>query len=154
MSPAPQPPEEPPSTERAPLPAAATWLVDGYNVLHTVLLGGRDRTQWWREECRREVTLRAARLEDEGALVVVVFDGDLPGSDDAPDSNRLRVVFAPSADDWLVAAVRAAERPEEIGVVTADRKVAGRCRHKGAHVVHPRDFLAWCPSPTEPGAQD
>ena len=59
-------------------------------------------------------------------------------------ASRVRRFFAPSADDWLVAQVRASPAPDCLAVVTADRAVAGRARHRGAQVVSPRAFLARC----------
>ena len=76
-----------------------------------------------------------------------VFDGKRP-SPDSGDSNP-RIVFAPSADQWIVARVRKAENPQAFAVVSADHQVGGRCRHAGAQVVAPRDFIARCP-PSEP----
>ncbi len=61
----------------------------------------------------------------------------------------VRSVFAPSADDWIVAAVRArtsrsgSEATRTI-VVTADRKLASRSRHHGAELVSNRRFLELC----------
>ncbi len=57
---------------------------------------------------------------------------------------RVRAVFAASADDWLVTRVRRAEDPARFAVVTCDRQVADRVRHRGARVVSPREFLARC----------
>jgi rRNA-processing protein FCF1 len=56
----------------------------------------------------------------------------------------VQVVFAPSADDWLLREVRSAENPSRVVVVTADRSLGDRARHAGASVVSPRDFLARC----------
>jgi|GEM_PF-745969 len=123
---------------------ARVWLVDGFNVLHAGLLGGRDRSHWWTEHNRRELLDRVERFEDADAELWIVFDGSHP--DPATDgSTRSRCVFAPSADTWLVDRVRAAAQPARVAVVTADRQVAGRARSRGAKVVSPRAFLARCP---------
>ncbi len=142
------------------------WLIDGYNVLHTVLLGGqpRDNIDWWSKKGRD--LLRNRVLEFDGMApkpdggpgppealdpdmpepeptpgsVWIVFDGKRP-SPESGDSNP-RIVFAPSADQWIVARVRKAENPQAFAVVTADHQVGGRCRHGGAQVVAPRDFIA------------
>ncbi len=127
------------------------WLLDGYNVLHAGILGGRDRSQWWTESRRRELLERAARF-DARAEVWIVFDGsedpvdasDRGDSSDPGPETGPRCVFAPSADDWLVEQVRRADRPERITVVTADRRVAGRVQGRGAQVVSPGAFLARC----------
>jgi len=118
------------------------WLVDGYNVLHAAVLGGKDRSEWWTGSRRRELLERAAGF-DADAEVWIVFDGP-DDSGAAAESSGPRCVFADSADDWLVDRVRRAEDPAAIAVVTADRQVAGRARGRGARVVSPRDFLARC----------
>ena len=120
------------------------WLVDGYNVLHAAVLGGRDRSEWWSASRRRELLERVSGFAAD-AEVWIVFDGpDDLGAAAEPLGSRC--VFATSADDWLVDRVGRAEDPSAIAVVTADRKVAGRARSRGARVVSPRDFLARCAS--------
>jgi predicted RNA-binding protein with PIN domain len=127
---------------------ARIWLVDGYNVLHAGVLGGRDRSQWWTESRRRELLERVSGFDtdaDADAEIWIVFDGpDDPEA--AAEPSGIHCVFAVSADDWLVDRVKRAEDPGEIAIVTADRKVAGRARGRGAQIVSPRDFLARCAS--------
>jgi predicted RNA-binding protein with PIN domain len=120
------------------------WLVDGYNVLHAGVLGGRDRSEWWTASRRRELLERVSGFAAD-AEIWIVFDGpDDPGA--AAETPGPHCVFAASADDWLVDRVGRAEDPAEIAVVTADRKVAGRARGRGARVVSPKEFLARCPT--------
>jgi len=128
----------------SPMEKNVRWLVDGFNVLHAGVLRGNDRQGWWREETRARLLERVAAFEDGGAELWVVFDGPGPGADAEIASLRPRVVFAPSADDWLLAAVREAAEPARVVVVTADRQLADRARHRGAQVVSPRAFLARC----------
>ncbi len=118
------------------------WLVDGYNVIHAAVLGGKDRSQWWTGSRRRELLERASGF-DADAEVWIVFDGP-DDSGATAGSSGPHCVFADSADDWLVDRVRRAEDPAAIAVVTADRQVAGRARGRGARVVSPKDFLARC----------
>lgn len=121
----------------------SVWLVDGFNVVQRTLLGGRERDEWWTARRRTELLERAACFDDPAAEIWVVFDG----SDVEPegsDARGPRWVFAPSADDWLVARVRAAENPGQIAVVTADRRLAERARRRGARVVAPSEFLRRC----------
>jgi len=131
----------------APCPMACSeakiWLVDGYNVLHAGVLGGRDRSGWWTGSRRRELIERVAGFTGT-AEIWIVFDGpDDPAA--GPEPPGLHCVFAASADDWLIDRVRSAEDPTQIAVVTADRQIAGRARGRGAQVISPRDFLARCP---------
>jgi hypothetical protein len=151
------------------LPTAELWLVDGYNALHAVLLGGgrseERRQDWWRAEQRQRLVDRVSGFRDTATTIRVIFDGPTPGSasdqlaeagEPAGDPGRaaqprVEVVFAPSADDWLVRSVRGAPQPKTIVVVTGDRRVAGRCRHAGAAVIAPRAFLAHCSRQQEAG---
>lgn len=122
----------------------SVWLVDGFNVLHVVLLGGRDRSKWWTESKRQVLLGRVAHFEDTEAELWIVFDGrhDDPVSTGAVGP---RCLFAPSADAWLIERVGAADDPSRLAIVTADRQLAGRARSRGAQVVSPQDFLARCP---------
>ena len=123
-------------------PAPRIWLVDGYNAICTGLLGGRDREGWWRHERRAELLERLGRFEDREAELWVVFDGPRPAGEPEATEGRVRTVYAPSADAWLVEQVRAREEP--VAVVTGDRQVADRARHRGAHVVAPSALLGRC----------
>jgi predicted RNA-binding protein with PIN domain len=129
------------------------WLVDGFNVLHAGVLRGNDRRGWWREEARARLLARVAAFEDAAAELWVVFDGPGPGAEAERASERPRVVFAPSADEWLLGAVRETDEPASVVVVTADRQLADRARHRGARVVSPRTFLARCAGAAERRAQ-
>jgi len=120
------------------------WLVDAYNVLHVILLGGEDRSQWWRAEARDRLIERAARLPVDRGRVWLVFDGGAPTPEPDAEAVGPRVVFAPSADDWIHQRARRALGPTPL-VVTADRKLARRCRRVGARIVSPGDFIAACP---------
>jgi predicted RNA-binding protein with PIN domain len=131
--------------------APSIWLLDGFNVLHAGPLGGRDRSEWWTEPRRSELLDLAERFDDPRAEIWVVFDGPRPEAPAEADASaratRPRRVFAPSADEWLLAQVRAAEDPGRVAVVTSDRKIAARARHRGAQVFSPRVFLDRCAGP-------
>jgi predicted RNA-binding protein with PIN domain len=121
------------------------WLVDGYNVLCSGVLGGRERGRWWAEEHRGELLARLEGFDDPNAEIWVVFDGSSPAATADGEGERIRTVFAPSADDWLVAEVkRRVTDARAVAVVTADRRVAGRSRHRGAQVFAPRELLGRC----------
>ena len=130
---------------------SAVWLLDGFNVLHAALFTDRDRTSWWGAEHRERLITAVREFADAANEIWIVFDGK---RDDEPDARRLRtsggipifIVFAPSADDWLVRQVRSCGAAETISVVTRDRRVGGRVRHKGASVVAPARFLDLCKS--------
>ena len=123
------------------------WLVDGYNVLCSGVLGGRERNRWWSEERRQELLARLEGLDEPRAEIWVVFDGERAATLEPARAGRVHTVFAPSADDWLVAEVgRRVAEERSVAVVTADRRVAGRSRHRGARVVAPRELLGRCMS--------
>lgn len=122
--------------------APRVWLVDGYNVVCSGLLGGRERAGWWQEERRAELLERLQRFDDPAVEIWVVFDGDSDAGIAA--EGRVRAVFTPSADAWLVEQVKAREANAPVAVVTADRRVADRARHRGAQVVTPRALLGRC----------
>lgn len=134
--------------------APETWLVDGFNVLNAAMLRGAERRGFWRSEARQRLIDRASRLASRDP-VCLVFDGQHPPEGEEADAEResahdipacldLQVVFAPSADDWLLRHVRNAAEPARLVLVTADRSLADRARHAGARVVSPREFLARC----------
>jgi hypothetical protein len=123
----------------------AIWLVDGFNVLHAGVLEGRERGEWWREPSRARLLELAGSFDDPEAEVWIVFDGPRPVPT-TPATPRLRVVFATSADEWLLSRVRNAPDPSRLGVVTGDRRLAIRSRRSGARVIRPREFLDRCRS--------
>jgi predicted RNA-binding protein with PIN domain len=92
------------------------------------------------------------RFAEPAERVWIVFDGPRPSPppDDAAARERVQVVFAASADDWIVKRVRSSEAPERLAVVTGDRQVAGRARHRGARIETPREFIAKCVPPDVP----
>ncbi len=131
-----------PAPMEQPDPHPSLWLVDGFNVLCATLLGGRDRAEWWTAARRAEVLALAERFEEPEAEIWVVFDGARdPGE---TPGQRVRQVFAPSADDWLIEQVEARGASASLTVVTADRRVVDRARRRGAQVVSPGEFLARC----------
>jgi predicted RNA-binding protein with PIN domain len=121
------------------------WLVDGFNVLHVVLLHGESRKAWWQSKGRERVVELARAFDAADAEVVVVFDGSQPPREGEPaNAAGPRVIFAAPADDWVLTAVRTAPDPARVAVVTADRRLAARARHRGAQVVAPGIFAARC----------
>lgn len=130
--------------ELIPAKTPRIWLVDGFNVVQVGLLGGQARDHWWREPRRAELLTRAASFDARDDELWVVFDGH---RDDGAEhvGQRLHPVFAPSADEWLVARVVAEPDPGRVSVVTADRRLAARVRRRGASVVSPAEFLRRCP---------
>ena len=126
-----------------PLVGDRTWLVDGYNVLHAGVLEGRERGGWWKAPARERLLRLLAAFDGSDDPLWVVFDGSEPDAGpESPDGPR--VVFAPSADEWLVRRVKQSPDPSHLVVVTGDRRLGDRIRHHGATVVSPGEFLARC----------
>jgi len=106
-----------------------TWvLIDGHNAL--AALGIRGRTH----EEARGVLLR--RVAASGRAAIVFFDARNapPG---VPSSTReygvhVRYCRFREADAAIIEAVRGADEPGALVVVTNDREVAGRCAQLGA----------------------
>jgi len=147
--------------ERPPLPEVDVWLVDGFNALHAVVLGGEDRERFWDRAHRDRLIERLGRGLAARTPIVLVFDGHRPvEGDEAHPAPGLEVVFAPSADDWIVKRARAVQAEESadegarerVGVVSNDRKVVGRCRHAGACIVAPAAFMGHLAAAEEAGS--
>jgi predicted RNA-binding protein with PIN domain len=107
------------------------WIVDGMNVIGT-------RPDGWWENRRRAMIALVDQLERwasaEGNDLTVVFERPL-----SPPirSSVIEIAHAPkaaadSADDEIVRLVRADDRPQDIRVVTSDRKLTDRVRAAGA----------------------
>jgi hypothetical protein len=165
----------------APLPVARLWLVDGYNTLNAGILraelgansrrdgesagdpgaggnasaDGQPRRQrgWWSREGRERLVALSRCFPDPDAEIWIVFDGprplDEPRHGERPD---VYVQYAPSADEWIVRTVRDHQAPDRISVVSRDRQVCGRIRHRGSHVFSPTEFLALCSAAAARGA--
>ena len=131
----------PPMEPEISAPGPRVWLVDGYNVLNVGLLAGRVREGWWTGAFRDELLGRAEAFEEDAAEIWVVFDGAQPT--DEGRAGRVRSVFAPSADEWLLARIRERD-PAQVALVTADRRLAARARSRGVEVIAPAAFLARC----------
>lgn len=168
----PAPSNEPAARGPRPIRAGRLWLVDAYNVLR-VSLAPAAGEPWWSAERRELLRTRVLQLREPGISrveVCLVFDAghlssteeaasgslqvDEPswgGGDGAPDDASqplVRVLFTPSADEWIVgAARRRSDEFDRVRVVTADRRLADRARSRGAEVVDTGRFLALCPPP-------
>lgn len=108
--------------------------VDGFNLMHRfadcVALLAADP-----EAARRRfLGLLAPLVYASGERWTVVFDGPRAGRARAP--GPIEVVYAPSADAWLVAALEKHPRPARVTIVTDDEKDIGRrARALGATVL-------------------
>ena len=130
-------------------PPPPLLIVDGFNVLHAGVLLGRDRAGWWQVPAQRRLIERVQQFADPSYPEIwVVFDrrlgqGHRQGAV-ISDDPRIHVVYAPSADDWIVEQVKALCGQRPVTVVTADRLLRDRARHAGGEILSPRRFLAAC----------
>lgn len=119
------------------------WYFDGYNTLHAVLLGRERDVPWWHRDYQLRVVTWVESLYEQspidGAPVTVVFDAGRPLSDsETVNSPTVSVVYAPSADEWIVATCRR----NRVRVVSADRSLTDRAKALGAQIFKPWAFEA------------
>ncbi len=109
------------------------WLIDGYNVAFQVADDGR-------ASVRDRVVAAAGRLAalaPSGSMVVVVFDSSVDTASLAAD-RRVRVVFAPSADEWILD-----HGGPGVVVVSSDRRVREGAESAGALGIWSEALVAW-----------
>ena len=119
------------------------YLVDGYNLLHAVILRGRERAHFWSPENQRKVVELVARFE--GGEAWVVFDASRPDSShlEAPPGD-VRCFYAESADERIVELAAAAKGERSVIVVSADRQLCDLARNHSATRMSPWDFAEAC----------
>jgi predicted RNA-binding protein with PIN domain len=117
------------------------WIVDAMNVI------GSRPDGWWKD--RRQAIVRLVERLDrwaaaEGHRVTVVLEKPMspPIKSVVVEIAQAPKAAADSADDEIVRLVRNARRPQDIIVVTSDRKLADRLRGIGASVSPTATFRA------------
>lgn len=125
-------------------------IIDGFNVLHAVVLVGRDRAGWWQPAAQRRLVERVEQLPPSYPTIWIVFDrrpstSDVPreGIPEEVTSNdpRLRIAYAPSADDWIVHEVERLAPHHTVTVVTADRPLRDRVWRVGGSLLSPQSLF-------------
>ena len=154
--------------DHAPEATNRVILVDGFNVLHAVLLGREREDGWWKREPRERLLRRIRGWRGPANEIWVAFDGtqpawsvwaepfpDLVTAEEEPGDIPTPIIhslFVESADDWIVRRARRAPQPERMIVVSGDHKVAGRARSAGCEVWTPWTLISQCRSPEEEAA--
>lgn len=127
----------------------ALLIIDGFNVLHAGVLVGRERAGWWQEPAQRRLVARVEQFTNPSYPEIwVIFDRRSDRSSQRTDVTsqdaRIRVVYAPSADDWIVEQVEALSGQRPVTVVTSDRLLRNRVRQASGELLSPSRFLAAC----------
>lgn len=109
------------------------WLIDGYNVAFQVSSDPDPSTR------SRVISAagRIATIAPPGSMVVVVFDSSVDTAS-LPAERRVRVVYAPSADEWIIDHAG----PGTV-VVTSDRRVREAAEQRGATGVWAEALAEW-----------
>lgn len=132
-----------------PTPFSPLLIIDGFNVLHAGILVGRDRANWWKEAAQRRLVERVEQFSDPtNPEIWIVFDRKEEKRGIATDvtsrNTHIRIIYATSADDWIVEQVQTLSKKHAITVVTADRSLQGRTRYAGGTLLSPLQFLNAC----------
>jgi predicted RNA-binding protein with PIN domain len=115
--------------------------VDAFNVIHLIpeiveLLG-----EYPEEARERFLRMLLPLAASGGEIWTVVFDGPRGGRQLGP--GPIEVVFAPSADSWIVSHLRSHPQPSSVTVVSSDEKdICRSARQLGARVISSREFVA------------
>ena len=99
-----------------------SWLIDGYNVAYQVV---DEPTPVTRSRLISAVG-RLVGLSAAGSMMAVVFDSSVDTSS-LPADRRVRVVYAPSADEWIIE-----HSSKNTVVVSSDRRVREGAEARGA----------------------
>lgn len=128
------------------------YLVDGNNLAHA--LGLSVGTLADRESCARVVS---DFCRSRGASATLVFDGPAEGGGlAAGQPHRVRILYseARSADDLILRLLADSKTPRDFTVVTSDKSLGDRARHRGASLEKAHEFakrLARPSGKTSPG---
>ncbi len=114
------------------------YLVDGNNLAHVLGLASGGVAD--REAC---ATLVGRFCRSQGAQATIVFDGPAPaGSAATRSGSRLRVIFGEgkSADEILLRFLAASKTPRDFTLVTSDKSLGDKARHRGASLERAHEF--------------
>jgi predicted RNA-binding protein with PIN domain len=108
------------------------YLVDGNNLAHVL---GLSKAGLADREATTQLVGRFCRFQ--GAHAVVVFDGPAPaGGPRSHQLHRMKVEFSESrpADELILKQLDASKTPKDFTVVTSDKSLGDKARHRGATV--------------------
>jgi len=115
-------------------------LIDGHNVIGRA--SGLSLSD--EEGGRRELISRLAALKGhKGGEVVIVFDGNRPGSGSRGKAGAVNIRYSPSgrsADDTIISIIDESPNPRAISLVTSDNELAARAKSRGVSVTPSASF--------------
>ncbi|MCB1111637.1 MAG: NYN domain-containing protein [Chlamydiales bacterium] len=117
------------------------YIVDGYNLMFRVLHAGEDLQQ------QREAIIRT--LNDKAKLLnlnlSIVFDGHYAeGESTRTHYNIIEIHYSAegqSADDYIFTLIKHSPRPQQITLISSDKKLAWRVRRLGAKTETVESFI-------------
>jgi predicted RNA-binding protein with PIN domain len=138
------------------------YLIDGSNLMFALgLLTKQVRPEGVEPARRRLLEFLHARFGDDSGRVAVVFDAArAPRHTPAEETHRgLHVYYALSeeADDLIEEVIRRETRPQDLAVVSDDRRLREAARRRGCGVLRCLDFveaIAFPPVPPIPSNSD
>jgi predicted RNA-binding protein with PIN domain len=108
------------------------YLVDGNNLAHVLGLSRQGLAD------REATTLLVGRFcRSQGAQAALVFDGPAPsGAPRSRQLHRMKVEFSESrpADELILKQLDDSKTPKDFTVVTSDKSLGDKARHRGATV--------------------
>ena len=129
------------------------YLVDGNNLAHVLGLSQGGLAD--REACGRIV---AEFCRSHGAQATIIFDGPSPARGRSGGGlHRVRLQFSESrsADEAILQMLSDSKTPSDFTVVTSDKSLGDKARHRGASVERSHEFsrrLDRKPRATEPSS--
>jgi len=126
------------------------YLVDGNNLAHALGLANGGLAD--RDACARTI---GSFCRSRGAQAVIVFDGPAPeGAKEAAPTQRVNVLYSGSrsADEVILRRVADSKTPRDLIVVTSDKSLGDKARHKGASVERAHEFSRKLERPDRPRA--
>ena len=117
------------------------YYIDGYNLLFR-LMDTRKNFKLLREKFIEEINHKASLLKMQ---LSIVFDAHFQsGEGSRSHYDALEILYTPfgeTADDYLLSQMKRAKFPHQITIVTSDKKLALRLRHKGALTQSVEEFM-------------
>lgn len=117
------------------------YYIDGYNLLFRLMHTG-ENLQSLRENVIQEINKKAALTH---LNVSIVFDAPLKlGEGNRSHYDAIEILYTSegeTADEFLITCLKNSPQPHKETIVTSDKKLALRARHKSAHTVSVEEFI-------------